>query len=115
MLLDELQQQKGCQPTKICPFNFQLLLGKRLLRMVGLSCSKTRSKRATMVLSTIMVPFWHERVTPPMQLSGRAWESTVILAPFDAPVSFLMRSEYCFDASPFTESTRPLSAAKHFT
>mmetsp|Transcript_80938 Transcript_80938/g.241203 ORF Transcript_80938/g.241203 Transcript_80938/m.241203 type:complete len:250 (-) Transcript_80938:121-870(-) len=94
-------------------------------RTLGLACSKTRPRRESMVLSMVMLPFWHASTTPPRQEGpdslppGAGGSLTAVsidsLQVFFEPVSFWMTFEYSSMAGCRQAFTVASSQLRHLT
>merc|ERR1712032_309005 len=91
------------------------LLGNSLLRIAGLSCSISRFKRKSNVLSIVILSLKQERVTPPRQEGARYVVSAVSLQVFLTPVCFSMTFAYSSSALGRQDVTRALSHSRHRT
>mmetsp|Transcript_50340 Transcript_50340/g.155616 ORF Transcript_50340/g.155616 Transcript_50340/m.155616 type:complete len:236 (+) Transcript_50340:124-831(+) len=93
-------------------------------RILGLACSKTRPRRESMVLSTVMLPFWQASTTPPRHEGpfaplGASGSLTAVsmnsLQVFVEPVSFWMTFEYSSMAGSRQVFTTASSQLRHLT
>mmetsp|Transcript_30439 Transcript_30439/g.77511 ORF Transcript_30439/g.77511 Transcript_30439/m.77511 type:complete len:237 (+) Transcript_30439:158-868(+) len=99
-------------------------IGNSRSRILGLACSMTKFKRASMVLSMVILPPWQISITPPRQEgcslpgtgAGSRYELSIVsFTDFVAFVSALMSLAYSSEAGCRQLFTSATSRSRHLT